>query len=205
MSGITNPTVKFERKADLYVYVCHYTDPQQNDWQVGVVGPAKDAEAFADKRPFTCEAVSLSPEETEIAKSAHREQLAAQESTSTEDKKDEQPIEPQDEQAGLDVTFTLVKLAQASPYHVKFEIDPNTPFTTSFKLKGTDTTANVTIVASQGKAKLTISSGNRSATADSPGTARSASPALATWRVVAKSVPANASATFSLSGDITVT
>ena len=173
-----------------------YKDESGNLWRVQATGDEELVKSFAGRQALILSARPLTPEDQERLKSFQC------------DSREGEPETPTDPPA-LDVTISLLELAVAEfPYLVSFGIDPVLPSGShlyNFRLKGADTTANVSGHANLGGIKLSLTVAGRTCTS-APGT----DPRVSIAGVPTSSACsirvywASGSPRYGLSGDITV-
>lgn len=204
MSKIENQEVQFEDQGPFKAYSGQYTDPSGNLWRIDVVGNPDVVEPFVEKKPFSLEA-------RPISELRYKSEEPAQRESAGEAGSEEPPAERVSELPGLDVTMTLVKLVdEQSPYVVTFEIDPcmiDALDRYTFRLRGRDTTANVSYQSNLGTVWIALYNGlyhryTRSLSGSSGSVSIANVPMYSSWTVDVNRASGNPC--YTLSGDITV-
>jgi hypothetical protein len=207
MSDIKNKQMQFEYQGQRSEYHSDYTDPNGNLWSIDVVGVAAPAKRFATQLPMSLEARPLTTEE--------RAKLKRKPTGATEPRLSEEwPEEVTSKLPELEVTISLAQLVlEKRPHMVTYCIDPCTVGSPGkqqykFRLKGSDTTANVRGKSNGGDIWLelfrygAISARRESAEGTDVSVSYKGMPMRSCWSVVVHWDTGNPC--YTLSGDITV-
>jgi hypothetical protein len=200
MPKYRNEDVELALQESWKMYSGSYLDRAGNTWRVDAAGIDEVVSNFAEEKDFFLVAEPVSETDT------HPPQPEDWDSVEQKEEPDDIPPDP----PSMEVTYTLVELVEglAPPYRVTFEIDPRLHGSSqghSFRLKGSDTKANVSYTASGGSVKVSLYSNSRSSTGSGTGGSVSISSVPEEARCYVSVRKLSGTPYYTLSGDITVT